>query len=789
MTERSGGRKGWLQAIAWAFIAHVAAVYGQHAPPHPDIVLSEQTTANAELFRLTNGTLRIQPCGGDVVRVTYVTTPSIPDLSNPALSDSACAATPLSVYDNGDAIEVVTGDLSVYVDKNNSAVQFFRYGQRTLAETEWPYPRKIAPTVTDSQPVHAASVWFYINPDERLYGLGEHETGLMNERNTQLILSQDNTNIAIPFFVSSKGYGVLWNSGSVTNWNNRFRQVATFQSNDADAVDYYFIGGPSMDQVIAGYRRLSGAAPLFPRWAYGYWQSKLAYKSREELLDVAAQYRALHIPIDNIVVDAGWETVFGSRTFSDQYPDPASMVQSLHDEHVHVMVSIWPLFVPGSSSFDDMQSHGYFVTPGPDPTPSYLPGERLYDAFNPDARRLYWEQAKQSLYDIGVDAFWMDSTEPADFYAEEHGPMLAGAQTALGNGSKYANMFPLMTTQAIYDGQRSEADNKRVFILTRSAFTGMQRNAAAAWSGDTATTFDVLRRQIPAALNYSLTGLPYWTSDIGGFVGGNTTNPAYDELFVRWFEFGAFCPIFRAHGARDDNELWSYGPQAQKILTRYDRLRYRLMPYIYAMAARTTFDGYTPMRALVFDFPSDPKALDINNEYMFGPALLVAPVTAAAATARDVYLPAGTDWYDFWTGQRYTGGQTVHRAAPLETLPLYVRAGSILPMGPEEDYTDQHPNAPIELRIYPGDDGDAKLYSDDGLTYDYEKGQSSWLPISWNNASRILIMGARQGQFPGLPQDQQFILTIVGPGHGVGESATTSGRRLTYSGTPLHTHL
>jgi alpha-D-xyloside xylohydrolase len=789
MTERSGGRKWWLQAFALAFIAHGAVVYGQHAPPRPDIVLSEQTTANAELFRLTNGTLRIQPCGGEIVRVTYVTTASVPDLNNPALPDSACPATPFSVYDNGDAIEVVTGHLSVYVDKNNSAVQFFRYGQRVLAETEWPYPRKIAPTVTDGQQVHAASVWFYINPDERLYGLGEHETGLLNERNTQLVLSQDNTNISIPFFVSSKGYGVLWNSGSETNWNNRFRQIATFQSNDADAVDYYYIGGPSIDQVIAGYRRLSGAAPLFPRWAYGYWQSKLAYKSRDELLDVTSQYRALHIPLDNIVVDAGWETVFGSRTFSDKYPDPASMVQSLHDEHVHVMVSIWPLFVPGSTNFDEMQSHGYFVTPGPDPTPSYLPGERLYDAFNPDARRLYWEQAKRSLYDIGVDAFWMDSTEPGDFYGEEHGSMLAGAQTALGDGSKYANMFPLMTTQAIYDGQRSEPDNKRVFILTRSAFTGMQRNAAAAWSGDTSTTFDVLRRQIPAALNYSLTGLPYWTSDIGGFVGGDTTNPAYDELFVRWFEFGAFCPIFRAHGARDDNELWSYGPQAQKILTLYDRLRYRLMPYIYTMAARTTFDGYTPMRALVFDFPSDPEALDINNEFMFGPDLLVAPVTAAGATARDIYLPAGTDWYDFWSGQRYTGGQTIHRAAPLETLPLYVRAGSILPMGPEEDYTGEHPTAPIELRIYPGQDGDTKLYSDDGLTYDYEKGQSAWLPMSWNNESRILTMGARQGQFSGLPQDQPFIVTVVAPGHGVGESPTTGGRHLTYSGAPVHTHL
>ncbi len=789
MTKTTSGRKLWLRAVAYAVIAYGAAACAQQPAPHPDVVLSEQQTSDAELLHLTTGTLRIKPCGGDIVRISFVTVPSVPDLSNPALSDSVCPATPFSVYDSGSSVEIVAADLRVDVDKNSSAVSFSRYGEHLLTETAWPFPRRIVPTVTDGQPAHSASVWFSLTPDERLYGLGQHQTGLMDERNTQLILSQDNTNISIPFFVSSKGYGVLWNSASVTNWNNRFRQVVTFQSNDADAVDYYFIEGPAVDKIIAGYRRLSGEVPLFPRWAYGYWQSKLAYASSEELLDVAAHYRALHIPLDNIVLDAGWETEFGSRVFNPNYPDPASMVQRLHDEHIHLMASIWPLFQPGSENFEQMQSHGYFVTPGPNPLPAYLSGARLYDALNPDARHLYWEQVEKSLYDIGVDAFWMDSTEPADLYAEEHGPMLAGARTALGDGSKFANMYPLMTTQSIYDGQRSQPDNKRVFILTRSAFTGMQRNAASVWSGDTVTTFDVLRRQIPAALNYSLTGLPYWTSDIGGFVGGRTADPAYRELFVRWFEFGAFCPVFRAHGARESNELWSYGPEAQKILTLYDRLRYRLMPYIYTMAARTTLDGYTPMRALVFDFPSDPQALDISNEYMFGPSLLVAPVTAAGAASRDVYLPRGTDWYDFWTGQRYAGGRIVHRAVTLATLPLFVRAGSIVPMGPEEEYTGEYPDAPIELRIYPGNDGDASLYADDGLTYAYEKGQYAWLPMHWDDASRELTLGARQGQFPGLQQDRQFLVTVVGPSRGIGEAETRGGRRVNYSGVAVHTRL
>jgi len=784
-----GNLRVWFAAIAWTVLFCAGKTLAQSAPRHADVVLGESQTPGAELFRLTNGTLRVEPCGSEVIRVTYVTGSSIPNLSNPALSDSACRHAPFSVYDSGGSIEIVTGALLAAVDKNSSAISFSLYGKPMLAETSWPFPRRIVPTETEGAAVHSASVWFALTPNERLYGLGQHQTGLLNERNTQLILSQDNTNISIPFFLSSRGYGVLWNSASVTNWNNRFRQVLTLQSNDANAVDYYFIAGPSFDRIIAGYRRLSGTAPLFPRWAYGYWQSRLAYASREQLLDTASRYRALHIPLDNIVLDAGWETTFGSRLFNSNYPDPASMVQRLHDEHVHLMVSIWPLFQPGSVNFDEMKAHGYFVTPGPNSLPAYLPGARLYDAFSSGARRLYWNQVKHSLYDIGVDAFWMDSTEPADLYAEEHGPMLAGARTALGDGSKFANMYPLMTTTAIYDGWRGQPGNKRSFILTRSAFTGMQRNAAAVWSGDTVTTFDALRRQIPAALNYSMTGLPYWTSDIGGFVGGNPADPGFRRLFVRWYEFGAFSPIFRAHGARDANELWSYGPQAQSILTLYDRLRYRLMPYIYTTAAMTTLDNYTPMRALAFDFASDPRALDIGDEYMFGPSILVAPVTTRGATSRTVYLPKGADWYDFWTGRRFAGGQVVHRAAPLGVLPLYVRAGSILAMGPEEEYTGEYPDAQIELRIYPGRDGDARLYSDDGLTNDYEKGAFAWLPIHWDNASRVLTLGARQGSFASIVKHRRFLLTVVGPGHAVGESVTQNGTHLTYSGAPVHTRL
>jgi alpha-D-xyloside xylohydrolase len=770
--------------LSLTLLAATSIASAQRPNPQPDVFVSAQQLPDGEFLKLTNGTMRVKPCSAGIIRITYADGATIPDLSNPALSDAACANASFSASESKDALEVMTAEVRMSINKNSGAISFKNAdGKAILTESGWPFPRSLVPNDSGGQHAKEASTWFALDPDERLYGLGQHQNGVLNQRNLEMELSQDNTNISVPFFLSSKGYGILWNNGSVTSWNNRFRPVLAIQSEYANAVDYYYVAGPSFDKIIAGYRSLSGGAPLFPRWAYGYWQSKLGYRSSDELLAVAGEYRELHIPLDTIVLDAGWEDSFGSRVFNENYPDPKAMVQKLHDEHVNLMVSIWPLFQPGNANYDDFKAKDYFVTPGPNHLPDYLPGARLYDAFSEDARKAYWEQAKKSLYDIGVDAFWMDSTEPADLYAEEHGPMLAGATTALGNGSKYANLFPLMTTAAIYDGQRSLPDSKRVFILTRSAFTGMQRNAAAAWSGDSLTTFDTFRRQIPAGLNYSLSGLPYWTTDIGGFVGGDTTDPAYRELFMRWFEYGTFCPIFRAHGSRknNQNELWSYGPQAQAILTRYDRLRYRLMPYIYTLAAKTTFENYTPMRALAFDFSNDEKALDISDEFMFGPSLLVAPVTEEGAVAREVYLPKGSDWYDFWTGKRITGGRSIHRPAPLGTLPLYVRAGTILPLGPEEEYPGEHPSAPIELRIYPGADGDAKIYADNGMNYDYEKGAYTWLPLHWREAAHTLTVDSRQGHFADAPVSQQFTVTWGTAGHATGEAIPAAGRPLRYT--------
>lgn len=751
----------------------------------------ENRPTNVEI-NFDRGVLRIEPCTANIARITYAPGSTIPDLANPYMQKDACQSVKFSVQDTPQAINIKMPDLTVSVHRSSGAVYFSTPdGQELLHESDFPLPRQMTPVNTDGLNTNRASVWFALTPDEHLYGLGQHQNGLLNQRNLEMELSQDNTNISIPMFLSSKGYGIFWNNASVTRWNNRFQPVLWMSSNVSSAIDYFFIAGPSFDKIVAGYRDLTGNAPLFPRWAYGFWQSKLRYASQSELLGVAAKYRKLQIPIDNIVLDVGWETQLGSRIFNSSYPDPQAMVKTLHDEHVHIMASIWPIFYPGSANYKQMLDQGLFVGQGVNAVPPDVPGARLYDPFSALGRQVYWEQVKKSLYDIGVDAYWLDSTEPLESMGEEHGPWLAGAHTAMGNGSRYADLYPFMTTMAIYDGQRAATDQKRVFMLSRSAFAGMQHHAAAAWSGDVATNFATLRREIPAGLNYSMTGLPYWTTDIGGFLGGNTTDPAYQQVFVRWFQYGAFCPIFRVHGDRynNQNELWSYGPEAQKILTLYDHLRYRLMPYIYTLAARTTFDSYTPMRALPFDFPQDPKVLSITNEFMFGPAFLVAPVTHADVTSRLVYLPSGADWYDFWTGKLLKGGEEVSRPTPLAVMPLYVRAGSIVPMGPQEQYTSEYPSRPIELRVYPGKDASFSLYEDDGTTYDYENHQYAWIRMHWDDATRTLTLDARQGSFQGMRKSIPFAVVLVGQGNGTGEGLAAASKTVVYDGSMQKIHL
>jgi alpha-D-xyloside xylohydrolase len=459
----------------------------------------------------------------------------------------------------------------------------------------------------------------------------------------------------------------------------------------------------------------------------------------------------------------------GSFEFSDQYPDPKGMIDDLHANHFHLMFSVWPYFYPGSAVYTEMDKKGFFIdrTRTADFHPA---GSALYDATNPEARKYYWSLIDKSLFEIGADAWWQDTTEPETEHREDS--VMVTNHVFAGNGARYANIFPLLTTKAVYEGQRAASDQKRVFILSRSAFAGSQRNSVAVWSGDVNSDWESLRRQIPAGLNYSLSGLPYWTTDIGGFTSANPNDPSYRELFVRWFQFGTFCPILRVHGTRstDQNELWSYGPEAQKILTSYDTLRYELMPYIYSLAWKTTNEAYTPMRPLVMDFRTDVRAQNIGDQFLFGPSILVNPVTEPDATTRHLYLPKA-QWYDFWTGKVLDGGRAIDAPVTLDRIPLYVRAGSILPMGPDMEYATEKPADPIELRIYRGADASFTLYEDENDTYNYEKGAYSTIPIEWNEAAQTLTVGDRQGSFPGMRNSRQFKVVFVAETHGTGIGA------------------
>lgn len=571
----------------------------------------------------------------------------------------------------------------------------------------------------------------------------------------------------------------------------------------AKGIDYYFMAGPNADEVIAGYRHLTGDAPLYGKWVYGYWQCKEHYATRQELIDAAEGFRSRNIPIDNIIQD--WQywgrLPWGSHDFDpDRYPDPAGLVKLLHEKYnLHVMISVWPKFMKGSSNYDEMDKKGFLF-----PEYTWFGGQmqRYYDPFNPDARKLFWKYVNDKLFSLGIDAFWLDGNEPevtlpvleVNGIDYGHPSVFHGFKTAMGPGADVLNAYPLAHTQAFYEGQRAVTDKKRVFLLSRCSYSGMQRNAATCWSGDIQRDWQTFGKQIPAGLDFVMSGVPYWNTDIGGFWGGvgngNPKNADYQELFTRWLQYGTFCPMMRVHGERPNKEPWRFGPATEKTITRYINLRYRLLPYIYSTAWMITNDHYTIMRPLVMDFGSDPAVANINDQFMFGPAIMVNPVTEKGATSREVYLPEKSAWVDFWTGKPLTGGRTVSADAPLDTVPLFIRAGSIIPMGPFVQYSNEKPADPIELRIYPGADGRFTLYEDEGDTYNYEKGEFATIEFAWNDKTRTLTIGDRKGEFDGMLKSRTFKIVLVKPGQGVGiEEAPSPDKTVKYDGKTLKVSL
>lgn len=721
-------------------------------------------------------TLRLSVCGPTLIHI--VAGPGDAHASSPAEPwiVAPCKPAPFAFTRDDKQVTVSTAALRVRLSLEDGRLTFQDAAGNTLATESDREPRRYEPTQANGENLHRVTQRFFIDAHQGLYGLGQHQNGVFNYRGTVVELAQANTNVAVPLLISSNGSAILWNTASRSWFDNRFATELKLTADAADAIDYYFVYGPEIDSVIHQYRELTGHAPLFGKWAYGFFQSKDRYKSAQELLDVAAKYRAEHVPLDVMVQDWFWWKHQGDTAYTDDYlaphPDVPGALRTLHDQHVHAIISVWAMMDPKSANEQELARRNFI-----------LPGAFDYDATNPAARDAYWNLLVSPILSQGWDGFWLDSSEP-EILNGRSDAVLFDKPLSIGNGARYTNVFPLLHTGGVYDHWRQSGNLKRVFILTRSAFLGQQRNATVVWSGDVYGTFMTFARQIPAGLNFALSGIPYWTTDIAGYGWPwerDTRDPSYQELYARWYQYGVFCPIFRTHGhrANDTNEVFSYGP-VTPILIQYDKLRYRLLPYIYSLAWRVTSEDYTIQRPLIMDWRNDPKVAAIGDQFMFGPAILVNPVTEEGATSRWLYLPPANAWYDFWTGDKLGGGRRVEAQAPLDRIPLYVRAGSILPLGPEVEYADQQTAAPIELRVYPGADGSFTLYEDQGDTYAYEKGAHAVIPIRWDDKSGTLTIAARQGAYPGMPAERAFRVVVVD-----GTKAGAAPRDVGYTGQEI----
>ena len=870
----------------------------------------------------------------------------------------AAEATPFSVTEDETTVSLSTTQVTATVDKATGEVTFSdSEGNVILAEDHG--GRTFTPIEIEGTKAYSVRQVFASTDDEAFYGLGQHQADEFNYKSKNEELYQYNTKVSIPFIVSNKQYGLLWDSYSLcrfgdprdyaqlhrafrlydkdgvegaltgtyepaektrgtvvrredslyfenlktiknlpaevplygahvtyegylepqesgvyrfilyyagytkisidgqtvvperwrTAWNpNSYKFSVDMEANRRvpiliewepdggesycglraltpvsdeeqgkqswwgqmqDEINYYFVYGPTPDEVISGYRTLTGKSQILPRWAMGFWQSRERYKTQDELLATLAEFRTRRIPIDNIVQDWSYwpENAWGSHEFdAERFPDPKAMVDSVHAMNAHVMISVWPKFYTSTEHYKEFDANGWMYQQSVRDSLRDWIGEgyhySFYDAYDAGARRLFWQQMRDHLYPLGFDAWWMDASEPnvRDCTDLEYRQALCGP-TALGPSAQYFNAYALMNAEAIYNGQRGEDPDRRVFLLTRSGFAGLQRYSTATWSGDIATRWEDMKAQISAGLNFAISGIPYWTMDIGGFCVEKRYEEAqheYDrsgrenedyrewrELNARWFQFGSFCPLYRAHGQYPYREIWNIAPEGHPLynsMLYYTRLRYRLMPYIYSLAGMTHFDDYTIMRPLIMDFTADTGVNNIGDQFMFGPALMIAPVTTYGARSREVYLPEG-GWYDFYTGKHLDGGQTIDAPAPYERIPVFVREGSILPVGPEMQYADEKPASDIALYVYTGRDAKFTLYEDENVNYNYEQGAYATIPFSYDEATGILTIGERQGSFEGMLTTRTFRVIKVSPEKAGAFNPDAKGITVNYDGS------
>ena len=714
----------------------------------------------------------------------------------------------VSVTDN--LIVARSSELQVNLDKETGRVEFYSAdGRRLLSEKEYgtqimpvqfiqrirpqkaqaPKPAGVVPTQSAPgqdtpgmnngrmrivvEKTNEIRQSFILDEDEVIYGLGQHQSGKMNQRDQRLRLEQNNMEIAIPYFSSVKGYGVYWDNYSITTFDDT-PMGTSFTSEAGEAVDYYFLYGKDGDGNVALFRELTGQAKLAPLWTFGFWQCKERYKSAEEVADVVRKYRDLGVPLDAIVQD--WK-YWGEENYTwnalefnnPSFRNHQKMFSSLKDMNAKMMITVWPSVGDSTRINKDLSEMGALFPMQTSPREA-----KVYDVWNKKARDLFWSYMNRNLFEPGMSAWWLDGPEP-EFYNTSPGDF--NIQTGEGTLRNIRNTYPLFVSKGVYENQRSVTDSKRVYILTRSAFAGLQRYGAGSWSGDIRASWEVFRKQIPAGLNFSMCAIPYWNTDIGawhpyGYVYNTAnTDPGYQEIYCRWFQFAAFNPMMRAHGTGSPREIYQFGERgywAFDVQEQYINLRYSMLPYIYSTAWQTTKNGYSFLRHMSMEAPSDRNTYLLDDQFMFGQAFLVAPVLEDGVgenrtVNRQLYLPDNSEWIDFWTDERHEGGQMIVKEAPIDIIPVYVKAGSIVPFTTEKvQYATEKKWNRLEIRIYPGADGEFVLYEDEFDNYNYEKGEYTEIPFVWNDATKTLTINERTGGYSGMIGKRSFLITIAG---------------------------
>ena len=769
------------------------------------------------LLKTENGNIRLEPMNPKMIRVRYT------------LKEEFCTEIGLGIveyndqckwtHDNNEETVILnTEKIKLVINKETSAFTYYDSKGKVLVKEPdcggkelIPFdayktildenshierietPDGVKEIVHDAKKVYDQSLYhvrlsFEWDKNEALYGLGQHEEGTLNLRGSRKYIHQANMKIAMPMLLSTKGYGIFLDTYSPLIFNDN--EYGSYLYNEATKeLDYYFIYGNQMDEIVKGYRQITGKAVMLPKWAFGFIQSMERYESQEEIIATVRKYSELKVPLDGIVLDwQSWEEgLWGQKSFdSTRFPDPKGMIEKLHSENVHFMISLWPNMVPESENHIEMKQHN-----------ATFQKSELYNPFDEKNRAIYWKQTKDGLFIHGVDAWWCDSSEP--FCPEwntaikpepDQNYMEFHSTAKIYMDEQYTNAYPLMHAKTIYEGQREVTDQKRVVNLTRSGYTGQQKYGTILWSGDISAKWSTLQKQIAAGLNLCATGLPYWTLDIGGFFvkrghmwfwngdyEDGCNDMGYRELYTRWYQLGTFLPIFRSHGTDTRREIWNFGKNGEifyETISMYTKLRYRLLPYIYSLAAKVTHEDYTIMRLLAFDFIKDLNVYDIKDQYMFGEALMICPVTKPMyygpnsrvldniKKVRSVYLPKGNVWYDFWTNESYEGGQEIVAKATIDCLPIYVKAGSIIPTVETSLSTKDSSEDNIEVMIYPGADGEFILYQDEQDNYNYEKGKYSKIKFVWNNQDNMLIINERLGDYRGMPESIRFVISVIG---------------------------